>query len=207
MTIMKIITVLKNATKLVLILALSFIASCKNNPEKTSTIKPVLSDYSIGEKWVWKYKGVSGEGEVRSNGTDTKTIVNFKGELGMTTGNDTILVSEIVKPNASKTPRFQWPLEVGKKWVYESDFESADGSTKGKFIQDAEVISYEEVTVEGGTFMAYKIEYKGKITNNRGLNARTDEVWIYAPKVKNFIKMTQDQDGFSYTEELIEYSK
>ncbi|MFV9550848.1 hypothetical protein [Algibacter sp. PT7-4] len=55
--------------------------------------------------------------------------------------------------------------------------------------------------------MAYTIEYKGSITNNRGLNARTDDVGIYAPKIKNFIYMTQDQDGFSYTEELIEYSK
>lgn len=204
---MKIIKVLKNATKLALILALSFLTSCKVTPKKISTPKPVLSDYSIGEKWVWKYKGVSGEGEVRSEGIDTKTIVNFKGELGMTAGNDTILVSDIVKPNKSKTPRFQWPLEVGKKWVYESDFESADGSTKGKFIQNAEVISYKEVTVEAGAFMAYTIDYKGSITNNRGLNARTDDVWIYAPKIKNFIKMTQDQDGFSYTEELIEYSK
>lgn len=203
---MKIITVLNNATKLVLILALSFLASCKSNPDKTSTQKPALSDYSMGEKWVWKFKGVSDQGEIRSKGTDTKTIVDFKGKLGLTVGNDTILVSEIVKPSKSKTPRFQWPLEVEKKWVYQSDFESADGSTKGKFIQDAEVVSYKEVTVEAGTFMAYTIEYKGKITNNRGLNTRTDDVWIYAPKIKNFIYMTQEQDGFSYTEELIEYS-
>lgn len=204
---MKIISILNKTTKLVLILALSFLASCKSNPEKTSTPKPVFSDYTMGEKWVWKYKGVSGKGEVRSKGIDTKTIVDFKGELGMKSGTDTILVSNIVRPSKSKTPRFQWPLEVGKKWVYQSDFESADGSTKGKFIQDAEVISYKEVTVEAGTFMAYTIEYKGKITNNRGLNARTDDVWVYAPKIKNFIYMTQEQDGFSYTEELIKYSK
>lgn len=204
---MKIIKVLKNVTKLTLILALSFLTSCKVAQESTSTPKPVLSDYTVGEKWVWKYKGVSGEGEVRSQGLDTKTIVNFKGELGMTSGNDTILVSDLVKPSTSKTPRFNWPLEVGKKWVYESEFESADGSTKGMFIQDAEVISYKEVTVEAGTFMAYTIEYKGGITNNKGLNARTDDVWIYAPKIKNFIYMTQEQDGFSYTEELVEYSK
>ncbi len=205
---MKIIMMLlHNTIKLVLILAILFLSSCKSNEKAVAAKKPVITDYSMGEKWVWKYKGVSGEGEIRSNGTDTKTIVDFKGELGMTAGNDTILVSDIVKPSTSKTPRFHWPLKVGKKWVYESEFESADGSTKGKFIQDAEVISYKEVTVEGGTFMAYTIEYKGKITNNRGLNARTDDVWVYAPEIKNFIYMTQIQDGFSYTEELIEYSK
>ena len=204
---MKITTTLNYTATLVVVLTLSLLTSCKITQEKTSSPKPVLSDYSVGEKWVWEFKGVSGEGEVRSKGTDTKTIVDFKGELGMTSGNDTISVAEIVKPNTSKTPRFDWPLEVGKKWVYESDFESADGSTKGKFTQNAEVISYEEITVKAGTFMAYTIEYKGNITNNRGLNARTDDVWIYAPKVKNFIYMTQEQDGFSYTEELIEYSK
>lgn len=203
---MKIITVLNNATKLMLILVLSFLASCKSSPEKISTPKPVLSDYSIGEKWSWKYKGVSGKGEVRSEGIDTKTIVDFKGKLGLTSGNDTILVSDIVKSKKSKTPRFSWPLEVGKKWKYETKFTSADGSNTGIYSQDAEVISYKEVTVEAGTFMAYTIEFKGGITTSKGVFSRTDDVIVYAPEIKNFIYMTQDQEGFSYTEELIEYS-
>jgi len=204
---MKINIALLNVTKLVLLLVLSFLASCKISPEKTSTPKPVVSDYSVGEKWVWKYKGVSGEGEVRSEGLDTKTIVNFKGELGMTVGNDTILIADLVKPNKSKTPRFLWPLQVGKKWKYETEFTSADGSNTGVYSQDAEVISYKEVTVEAGTFMAYTIEYKGGITTSKGVFSKTDDVFVYAPEIKNFIMMTQDQDGFSYTEELIEYSK
>lgn len=203
---MKIITVLNNVTKLVLILALSFFASCKNNPETIVTKQPVLFDYTLGEKWVWKYKGVSDEGEVRSDGTDTRKIVDFNGELGMTIGKDTVLVSEIVKPEESKTPKYKWPLEVGKKWKFENNFTSQDG-TKGTFSQGAEVVSYKEENVEAGKFMAYTIEYKGKITNSRGYSAKTDEVWLYAPEIKNFIKMTQIQEGFSYTEELIEYSK
>jgi hypothetical protein len=61
--------------------------------------------------------------------------------------------------------------------------------------------------VDAGTFMAYTIQYKGTVSNSRGYSARTDEVWLYAPEIKNFIYMTQIQEGFSYTEELIEYSK
>ena len=77
-----------------------------------------------------------------------------------------------------------------------------------KFLsQDVEVLSYQEETVEAGTFLAYKIQYKGKITNSRGYSANADEVWLYAPEVKNFIKLTQIQDDFRYEEELIEYSK
>lgn len=203
---MKNITVPNYIAKLVLILAISFLASCKNNTETSLTNQPVLSDYTIGEKWVWKYKGVTDEGEVRSDGTDTRKIVDFNGALGMTIGKDTVLVSEIVKPEESDTPKYKWPLKVGKKWKYEKDWTSQDGTT-GKQSQDVEVLSFKEETLGAGKFMAYTIEYKGTVSNSRGYNAKTDEVWLYAPEIKNFIKMTQVQDGFSYTEELIEYSK
>lgn len=203
---MKSFTVQKFLAKLVVAIIVLLLTSCKNNPEVTVTNQPVLSDYNLGEKWVWKYKGVTDEGEVRSDGTDTRTIVNFNGELGMTIDKDTVLVSDIVKPEDSETPRYKWPLEVGKTWTYEKDWTSQDGTT-GKQSQDVEVLSFKEETVGAGTFMAYTITYKGTISNSRGYSAKTDEVWLYAPKIKNFIKMTQVQDGFSYTEELIEYSK
>ena len=168
--------------------------------------QPTEHDYHVGEKWVWKYKGVTAEGEVRSDGTDTREIINNKGELGMTIGNDTVPLAEIVKPDESETPKYDWPLEVGKKWKYENSWTSQDGTT-GKQSQDVEVLSYQEEKVEAGTFLAYKIQYKGKITNSRGYSANADEVWLYAPEVKNFIKLTQIQDDFRYEEELIEYSK
>tara|TARA_R110002073_G_scaffold128999_3_gene275096 strand:- start:53615 stop:54235 length:621 start_codon:yes stop_codon:yes gene_type:complete len=191
-------------SKLLYIVALVMMSSCFKQHEKV-TNRPKLKDFTIGEKWTWKYKGVSGEGEVRSEGVDVKEIVNLNGELGMTVENDTILISDILKPIKSKTPRYKWPLEVGKKWKYERDFTSAVG-VKGIWSQDVEVLSFKEVTVEAGTFMAYTIEYKGAITNSKGLNAKTDDVWVYAPEIKNFIKMTQIQEGFSYSEELIKYS-
>ncbi len=190
--------------RIVIVFTALILVSCFEQHEKV-TNKPTLKDYTIGEKWEWKYKGESSEGEIRSEGVDVKEIVYLNGELGMTHDKDTILVADIVKPNKSNTPRFKWPLEVGKKWKYETDFTSAVG-VKGKFSQDAEVVSYKEVTVEAGTFMAYTIEYKGSITNSKGLNLKTDDIWIYAPEIKNFIKLTQIQDGFLYNEELINYS-
>lgn len=123
----------------------------------------------------------------------------------MTIGNDTIPVSDIVKPEESETPKYAWPLEVGKKWKYENHWTSQDGTT-GTQSQDAEVLSYREEKVEAGTFMAYTIKYTGKITNSRGYSADEVEVWLYAPAVKNFIKLTQSQGDFLYIEELIEYS-
>lgn len=192
--------------QLAICFALAMLSAC-NNPNKSDiTQQPTLADYEVGEKWVWKYKGITTSGEVRSEGEDTRKIVSVDGELGMTIGTDTIPVTEIVKPEESETPKYDWPLKVGKKWKYENSWTSQDGTT-GNQSQDAEVLSYREETVEAGTFMAYTIKYTGRITNSRGYSADEEEVWLYAPAVKNFIKLTQIQDDFLYEEELIEYSK
>lgn len=194
----------QNILKLLFILAITLVYACAN-PSSTVTEQPTINDYTIGENWVWKYKGVTDKGEVRSDGEDARSIVSIDGDLSILIGKDTVSVSDLVKPELSETPRYKWPLEVGKKWRYERNWESQDGTT-GKQSQDAEVLSYKEETVGAGTFMTYTIQYKGRTTNSRGYDARTDEVWLYAPKVKNFIKMTQSQDDFLYTEELIKYS-
>ena len=193
-------------SQIVIFFALVMLSACSDPTKLGITQQPTLADYQVGEKWVWKYKGVTTEGEVRSDGTDTKEIVKVDGILGMTIGNDTIPVSDIIKPEKSETPKYDWPLEVGKKWRYESNWTSQDGTT-GNQSQDAEILSYQEETVEAGTFMAYTIKYTGKTTNSRGYSANETEVWLYAPAVKNFIKLTQNQGDFLYVEELIEYSK
>jgi len=192
--------------QILLLLALILISACNDSTKPSTTKQPTLTDYQIGEKWVWKYKGVNTEGEVRSAGTDTREIVSIDGVLGMTIGKDTIPVTDIVKPDVSETPKYDWPLEVGKTWKYENSWTSQDGTT-GNQSQNAEVLSYKEETVEAGTFMAYTIKYTGKTTNSRGYNANEEEVWLYAPAIKNFIRLNQSQGDFLYVEELIEYSK
>ena len=189
--------------KIVYLVLISLLISCNENTVSLAE-QPTLADYKVGEQWTWKYKGVTTEGEVRSEGEDTREIVNIADGLGMVISKDTIPVSDIVKPEESKTPRYKWPLKVGKMWRYEKSWTSQDGTT-GRQSQDAKILSYQEETVDAGTFMAYTIEYKGTVSNSRGYNAQTDEVWLYAPEVKNFIKMTQTQDGFLYSEELIKY--
>ena len=187
-----------------LAIAIAVLYSCTNETASV-TKQPTLSDYTVGEKWVWKYKGVTTEGVVRSDGEDAREIVSVDGVLGMVIGTDTIPVADIVKPEESETPKYDWPLEVGKKWKYEKNWTSQDG-TKGTQSQDVEILSFKEETVEAGTFMAYIIQYKGKITNSRGYSADAEDVWWYAPALKNFIKLTQTQGDFLYIEELIEYS-
>jgi hypothetical protein len=125
-----------------LVITISVLYSCSN---KTATVatQPKLADYTVGETWIWKYKGVTTEGEVRSDGKDTRVIVSIDGDLGMVTGNDTIPVADIVKPEESETPRYKWPLKVGEKWESEKNWTSQDGTT-GKQRQDAEILSFKE---------------------------------------------------------------
>ncbi|XCF07256.1 hypothetical protein ABI125_05225 [Tamlana crocina] len=185
--------------------AILLFSTCKGQINSDITEQPILSDYSVGEKWIWKYKGVTAKGEVRSEGRDTREIIEVNGELHITIGKDMIPVSEIVKPEESKTPKYDWPLKVGKKWIYEENWTSQDGTTGNQQL-NAEILYYKEEKVDAGTFMAFTIHYNGKITNSRCYNAVVDEIWLYAPKVKNFIKLTQKQDDFVYNEELVEYS-
>lgn len=192
-------------TELITLLSVLLLCACDTSKKNDLTQQPTLADYQLGEKWVWKYKGVTTEGEVRSEGTDTRSIVNSVNGMGMIIGKDTIPLTEIVKPDESETPKYDWPLQVGKKWRYENNWTSQDGTT-GSQSQHAEVLSYQEEEVEAGTFMAYTIKYTGKTTNSRGYNAEEEEIWLYAPAVKNFIKLTQSQGDFLYVEELIQYS-
>lgn len=196
---------IKMKNRFIILFALVIFSACNEKAKSGIFQQPTLTDYAIGEKWVWKFKGVTTQGEVRSEGTDTREIIDVNGELHITIGKDTIPVSEMMKPEESDTPKYDWPLKEGKKWVYEENWTSQDGTT-GKQLMNAEVLSYKEETVEAGTFMAYTIHYNGNITNSRGYNAVVDEVWLYAPKVKNFIKLTQKQDDFVYNEELVAYS-
>jgi len=182
------------------------LGACDSQKTSDLTQQPTIEDYQIGETWVWKYKGVTTEGEVRSDGTDKRVIVQMNEGMGMTIGNDTIPLADIVQVDESETPKYDWPLEVGKKWKYENNWTSQDGTT-GTQSHNAEVLSYQEETVEAGTFMAYTIKYTGRTTNSRGYDAKEEEIWLYAPAVKTFIKLTQIQGDFNYAEELIEYRR
>lgn len=82
------------------------ISACGDINQPTPTLQPTLADYTVGEKWLWKYKGLTTAGEVRSHGKDTREIVSIDGALGMTIGKDTVPVTEIVKKDDSNTPKY-----------------------------------------------------------------------------------------------------
>ena len=169
-----------------------------------STNQPIVKDYKLGEKWVWKWERKV-EGEIRAEGEDIQEVVDYNGTLGLWNGMDTVQIPAIVDQKQGDTPFRNWPLHVGKKWKYESEWENNEG-TKGKTSQDVEVVSFEELNVMAGKFKAYKIEYKGIVTNSRGFKGEMTDIWWYAPDLKTYIKHV-NEDGYGvYTNELTSYS-
>ncbi|MGI9530981.1 hypothetical protein [Lutimonas sp.] len=170
-----------------------------------ATSEPTLESYKKGEKWVWLEKSVA-EGRIRWEGKELQEVVAFKGSLGFWNGKDTILISNTLNQEQSSTPYRSWPLKVGKKWKYESDWKNSEG-TPMKTSMDVEVVSYEEEFVLAGRFMAFKIEYKGTITNSIGGSSDFHEVYWYAPELKVNIKKAQNDGYGSYMLELYDYKK
>lgn len=191
----------------VIFITMALLYACNTAPkeekESISTQKPSLEDYQIGEKWTWMEKSVAGE-KIRWEGQDKQEVVAYEGSLGFWNGNDTTLISNSIKEEKSETPFRDWPLEVGKKWTYESKWENAEG-TAMITNQEVEVVSYEEVVVLAGRFMAYKIEHKGTFTNTKAGSGKMNDTYWYAPALKTSIKHAQDDGYGSYMFELYDY--
>ena len=193
---------------IIYVVAILIFSACSNVPKPSTTEivtkKPTLSDYEIGEKWTWKWKRTT-EGKTRGEGEAYQEVVKFKNSLGFSrNGTDTTLIANEINNNRG-TSYLRWPLKVGKKWVFDEDWESYDG-TKGHTKQEAEVVSFEELTVAAGKFMAYKVLLKGRMTNERGFDGKTIDIWWYAPAIRKYVKHTQDDGAGLYVKELINYS-
>ncbi|WKV10623.1 hypothetical protein [Marivirga harenae] len=191
----------------VIFITMALLYACNTAPkeekESITAQKPSLEDYHIGEQWTWMEKSVAGE-KIRWEGQDKREVVAFEGSLGFWNGTDTVLISNTIKEETSNTPFRDWPLEVGKKWTFESKWENAEG-TAMITNQEVEVVSYEEVVVLAGRFMAYKIEHKGTFTNTKAGSGKMNDTYWYAPALKTSIKHAQDDGYGSYMFELYDY--
>ena len=191
-----------NNIKLILILALAMMYSCVLDKDNTAN-QPQLEAYQLGEKWEWTWKR-SINGKINAEGETFEQVINDQTGLAITNGTDTIQIAS-EKSKKGGAAYLKWPLRVGKKWVFDEDWESYDG-TKGHTNQEGEILSYEEIKVKAGNFKAFKIQLKGTMTNERGYNGKTTDTWWYAPALKHYIKHTQDDGEGLYIKELIAYS-
>jgi len=165
---------------------------------------PAPTAFHVGDTWVWRE--VDNRTKLE-DGKPTRTVVKVNGILKFSDGDKkTYRISNAFLGKPSSKPWRVWPLEVGKKWVFDADWVRSDG-VSGNTKQDAEVVAYEEVTVPAGKFMAFKIEYRGWYRNSGGSSGKQDDTYWYAPDVSADVKHIRD-DGFNmYTRELISYKR
>ena len=108
-----------------------------------------------------------------------------------------------------------WPLENDKKYPAEFSYVNSSNAQAGKNDYKVVVSGPEDVTVEAGTFKAYKLTAKG-FWNRRdrefnGSGQISQTIW-YAPEVKRWVKWeTQSRDSRNSlfedrVEELLKYT-
>ena len=99
-----------------------------------------------------------------------------------------------------------WPLDIGKKWLFDGDWPRPDGVT-GNTKQDAEVVAYEEVSTPTGKFMAYKIEHRGFYKSSNGRNGKQNDTYWYSPEVSADVKRVRDDSFNMHTREFTVYQR
>ncbi len=164
---------------------------------------PAPDSFKAGDKWEWRQ--VDNRTKLQ-DGQGSRTVVEVDGIRQFSDGTKNFPLSTAFLGEPANKPWRVWPLEIGKKWVYDGDWTRPDGVT-GNTKQDAEVVAYEEVTTPAGKFMAYKIEYRGFFKNSNGRNGKQNDTYWYAPEVSADIKRVRDDPFNMYTRELTAYKR
>ena len=110
----------------------------------------------------------------------------------------------------SNPKSLSFPLEVGKRWRYASDWVFNPKSSNGGSINDVAIVAYEKVSVPAGEFDAFKIVAKGKLSGtspiNSQYNAESTTTYWYAPAARAIVKSVHHNPYLgASTVELVEF--
>lgn len=128
----------------------------------------------------WVVTSVSGD---RVHGTEN-------GEPLVMTADGNVLES----PRARESnPRWlQFPLEVGKRWHYRSDWTFHAKGSNGSLAVDVEVERVETVNVPAGEFAAFRLVARGRVSGHSPIGSQYDAVttttYWYAPQARAIVK-------------------
>lgn len=85
-----------------------------------------------------------------------------------------------------------FPLTVGKRWRYTSEWVFKAKGSRGKLAVEVEVVSQEKVAVVGGAFDAFKLVSKGSVSGTSPIGSQYDAVitttYWYAPEARAIVK-------------------
>ena len=166
----------------------------------------------VGDQWKWAvYYTVP---STEPNRTWVVDAVTSAGIEGTENGEPLRLALDL---NVLESPRtkdsnprlLSFPLEVGKRWRYTSNWVFKPKGSQGTAVVDVVVAGHEKVKVPAGEFDAFKLVAKAVIRGVSGINSRIDgetsTTYWYAPAARAVVKsVSQNPYLGPSTAELVE---
>jgi len=152
-------------------------------------------DVKVGDQW--KFAVYYTVPSTTPNRTWVITSVTATGIEGTENGEPLRLTRDL---NVIESPRskdsnpglLNFPLVVGKRWQYESDWEFKPKKSSGKATVDVVVLAYERVTVPAGEFDAFKLSAREALSGTSPIGSQyageTTRTYWYAPAVRAIVK-------------------
>jgi len=126
------------------------------------------------------------------------TAVTAAGIAGTENGEPLSLTGELNVVESPRTwesnPRLlAFPLEVGKRWRFDSDWLFKPKGSRGKAAVEVTVVAHERVTVPAGTFDAFRLTSRETLSGTSPIGSRYDgettRTYWYAPAARAIVKM------------------
>ena len=152
-------------------------------------------DTKVGDQWkfavyytvpsstpnrVWLITSVSAAG---IEGTENGEPLRLTPEMN---------VIESPRTKESNPKLLAFPLEVGKRWRYSSDWVFKPKGSNGKSIVEVTVVAYEKVTVPAGEFDSFKLISKEALSGTSPIGSQyageTTRTYWYAPAARAIVK-------------------
>lgn len=101
-------------------------------------------------------------------------------------------VVESPRTRESNSRLLSFPLSVGMRWRYDSDWEFKPKGSRGKHSVSVEVVSFERVVVPAGEFEAYKLTARETLSGTSPIGSRYEgeatRTYWYAPAARAVVK-------------------
>jgi len=122
--------------------------------------------------------------------TATEIAATENGELLLMTPDLNVIDSPERQQSDPKALSF--PLEVGKRWRYTTDWIFKPKGSRGSMVVDVEVVAHEKVAVPAGEFEAFKLVSKGRVSGTSPINSQYDAeittTYWYAAAARAIVK-------------------
>lgn len=168
------------------------------------------AEVKVGDRWRFEQRdqrtGVKEYETVRIvTAADASRIATTEGDA---TGSFTADWNPLDTPRGSNSESVKYldfPLEIGKKWAFKTQWTNKITQSRGRSTFDVAVVAHERVKVPAGEFDAFKVEAKGFWNNDTsGRSGRVVLAYWFAPAARQVVKTTND-DGFNlWVNELME---